>query len=733
MIINPEFDEQNPDEMNQMPSLMNMIQMASEKINEEKVFYENFADKIPKEFLSRLGNQLKSLYEKDTENNRNRINLILNGLKALGLSNSSSDQNDESFTNPSYLKSFLSLSHESSTELFPPNNIVQASIKIPPQSLDDVDEQQQMVNQNQPQSPDPQQQAQPQQPDNSKRNERETINKVAALAESDLNYKLDEEWTDIVEEIEKAISASIISGSSVVSVEYNHSMNRPYVKNIPVEKIVMDAEATNLNSAMRISYSWTVSEKQLRDFLYSGYFSSFPGMEIYKDNLNTESNEVTELKQEIDGVNPSEESDYSFEYTYKFVTSQIFISLNEMDNQSKQERMKHKLLPYAITFHEQTGHIVRIVRMWDMKDKEQKKVNNLVCFKFLNWDGVWGTGLAHVAVPLARIATQLHRELTKSVRMANFPGGIIREDVRVDQTNLTLGQFQFVKVGTSEKLSDVIDRNLFNPPSPMAYELLKEFQASIESIAGITGLKMENIPSNIKSSALLAILEKEIKPQSAFMRRTQKSLNQVLKIIQRILTREMGEFPFGEYEMYFKGQVLTNKDIYGSHIQIRSSADPTLTNSAAQMIRIQAILEMAHAAPQLHKLDEIYRRAYNIMRVEDVNGILKSPSELAMEAQQAQEAASQQIDPNQVMMQEVQNNAQAQVQKHEIEKMKIQVKQAIESQKIAVESQDKQQEFMNEMQKDKIEQFRDINDILIKKAKTEAEIGRPIDIVPIQN
>jgi hypothetical protein len=394
----------------------------------------------------------------------------------------------------------------------------------------------------------------------------------------------------------------------------------------------------------------------------------------------------------------------------------------------KNEKIKHRLLPYSITFHEESGKVVRIERQWDPKDERCIKIHNLIDFKFLPGIGPFGIGLAHMAVPLARIATQLHRELVKSARIANFPGAMIKSDVRIDQTNPMLQPYQLTKVTTSESLQDVVMPNPFNPPSDMLLQILRDFETSIKNIAGITALKMENLPSNIKSSALLAILEKEIKPQSAVMRRLQKSFNHLLQILQRMLAKNMGKDKFGATDTYLDGKLLTNEDVYGAPIKVRSSADPNLTNSTAQMIRNQAILDWAQSAPDLHKMPEIYRRIYTSMRLENIDSILKTNQELQQEAMAAQQQAAQTPTEVQVLMADIEQKSNAAAQRAQLDQMKLQAKTETEKLKIMQDAQAKQQEFENQLKEDEIEKFKVVNKILLDKQKIEAETGMPVHL-----
>lgn len=741
------FEDDAPDE--QINSILGeILNIAGNPTQEDELFFKNILDEIPDDIQYLIGNRLKKLYESDLEANQDRLEIISRGLEELGLTQVNSNNGDgDKFKNSAFLSSWLALCAESSSELFPPNNIVSVSL------LEDFKKLHKNKTQNQTNLP-PEVQAQQDMLDQEKKKNEavrlSNLYKISAMAEDDINNMFCEQYPDMIEEMEKAINNAFIAGSCVVKVYHDPSLGRPYIRMIPPERISANPEATNLASATRVSHSFILTEKELRDYVYSGYFSK-KNLRNLSDNYDDD-NPVTEVRDSIEGIDKDYTANTYLDYTYEFVEMEIFLSLNEIGDKEAnsydtKESWRFQLMPYSITFEASTGNLVRVVRKWNKNSPKNKKLQNLVQFKFLTGFGLWGQGLAHLAVTMARAATILEQELVRSARLSNFPGGIMRADAQIDNSNLQLNNATYFKVRTSDPISEIFEKLPFTPPSPMLKEILGDIERKIQQISGITALKMENIPSNIKSSALLAILEKEIKPQSAVMRRIQASVNQVLKIIHRILIDEMGNEEFGIRDEIFLDDIyqenigLTNKEVYGAPIIIRSSADPSLTNSAAQMIRAQYIHELAASDPTQHKMNEVYRRLYQIMRVPDIDGILYTPEEMQKIQEQQAQAQAQALDQNKILMADVEQKAKAAEQKNQVEMMKVQNKAQIDMSKLDIERESKAQEFQYQMIKEQekrdaeelkahinIEKnIRDNlnteNDLLIKKAKTESEIG----------
>ena len=735
MISNNFFQDDDKNTSNdKISSISSMLNQVIDKNTFEKNFYKNIATEISEEILEDLGQKLKDLYEKDLEDNEKRIDIINQGYIALGLTKASDDTTDDDFINPAFLTSYIKLANEFAAELFAPNHIVQA---IPLN-----------INNNPKSQPQPQSNQQPNvdptvkeqnplltTPIIKKRTPEEEItliNKKSQFAVQDMNLKLSEEWRDIKIEIQRAIQQSFIAGSSIVHIYYDKGLQRPIVDNLKTDKVVMDPNAKSLSSAMRISFEKIIPEKLMRDKIYSREYLPIIESTSHDGFDQDNTSEVDQTRSDITGITmPEQDPTNPFEYVYRTVTSQVFISIKEIGDKElyKDGIPKYILLPYEIEFLRENGKILSVKRQWDFKDPLFRKIHNLIDFMFLIDSGPFGIGLSQVAVPLARIATQLHRQLVKSAKIANFPSALIRSDSNIVTKEAELNEYQLTPVSTtSDRLSDVVMPIPFNNPSPIMMDILRQFEESILNLAGTMNIKMENLPSNIKSSLLFAIIDKEMKPQSAVMRNYQQSFNDVLKMIQRILHEEMGEFRFGEFPTILEDEILINKDVYGAPLRIKSAADPTLTSSAAQLIRNQTLLELAQSAPELHNLHEIYYRTYTSMHIDNIDMILKTPEQLSQEAQAQQQASANTPTQIDVLMADVQQKSQEAQARQEIDVMKIQAKQETDKLKIMASQQAKNQEFENQKIKDLLDKIRFDNDALIKKTKVEAETGIPIKI-----
>lgn len=674
-------------------------QYEEEELQEEYIegeFYENLADKLPEEYLFRLGRQLKDSYERDMNTRTQWTEQLTEGIKLLGLSPVETTEDSIGLSknyNSAYLKTWLRLSSEMIGEVFPPNDMV--SVNVLGTTTEELDQ-------------------------------------LADLAKQDTNYKLCRLWKDFIPQFERAVSWMFISGKVLMKVYYDEFAGRPYVKMIAPEDAVVNEEATCLEDAERISHLFTLTDRQLRTYQVTGHYLDIdPRLLRVSSMSDSKNNGVKEAVNETNGTDTRADATYSFEYTYDLVETELYLSLDEIKdnhaynhNYSKKIRnnIDHVPIPYTAVFSPEDGRILRLARNWDPNSMNFKRLENLIDLTFVPGMKFWGYGMAHLATQNAQVATSLQRMLLDAGKLANFPGGFRKKGVRFDRSDILLQPFQWQEIETGgDPIRDALMPIPVNEPSSILQVMLKEMESAIMEIGGITSIKVEDLNSNATAAGTLALLDKQNKPQSAVIRRFQRSINDMFQILQRIFVHEMGEDPIQYPTQQFQG--INHAQLYGQPIELISSADPSLNSLAARIMQSQALLEMANQAPQLHNLREVYKRLYMTLKVPNIDKVLLTEEELQQQQQQQAEAASQQIDPNQILLQDVEMKKQSADQKHMIEQQKVEQEFLMEQERLKVEELRIQAEMERQRLKDKVDMYNAHLNYTLKKAELEAKLG----------
>lgn len=700
---------QNP--MDNHPSAPEFFQPEQNPQEAQFDFYQNLADSPEQLYNDELQFRLKTQVEEEFQARTGWYDKLIDGLEAQGLTTpkeSYNDTNDLPIVNPTFLHTILSLTAEFSDDLFKPNNVVEGEVKNKT-----------ALNEN---------------PESAKQSE--IFERIADMAKEDLNHKIMFEWDDLKQQVQRGMRSSFLTGSAFFKVYFDEFFRRPVVRFIPPENILIPPDSPSLSTAERITHVFELSKAQVVAYQRAGYFKEF-NIES-SDSEITYSEGIRSIKDEIIGVKSDNFNESRDNKKYLFTESEVFLSQDDINdpfienNPNYSNEIKNGYFPYKITAHYETGEFLNITRNWDPEiNYKIIKIMNLFQLLYMPGESIQGEGLTTIAMNMHINATTIMRELTSSIRLANTSTGIMSSNINVksDMQSIEAGRINFLP--TSDGTLDGFQNLPFNQPNPLFFEYLQFLEGKISSIAGISTIKGENIPSNMQASALFALMEKESKPMSGVMQRFIEGLNHMFSMIQRIMAEDLGHEPFGDPSLG-----LTNKDIYGAPITLLSSCDPTLSNSSLRILQMQTLFEFATQHPELHNMLEVYQRLYQVLKINDIHQMLiteeqyqemqkqqqeQQQQQIQQQQQQAQAMQQQAQQQNALLQQELQAKQQADAVKAQLQEQKLKNDMEIDQAKMQVELMKEQGENVKQRNIEEAQMYKSQNDFLIEQYKLELE------------
>lgn len=659
---------------------------------------ENLANLLSPSYISSLGHEQKIRTEDEYAARNNFMQMIKTSLNALGLtqyrdkSGSKSNNMESSIVDPTFLQTWIQLKNEFIAEILSPYKI--ATTEIRNRNLINASpEGNQLIKQ---------------------------LDEYAQIIEEDINNKFNCEWSEWIPELKKAIGSAFLTGSAICKVFFDPILNRPTVRMIPPENILVNPNEPSLEAARWIGHVYMLSEEELNIYQSKGIFRD---VTVYPDNgtdsgMDTQS--VREVEQRISSIDDITKTSDQVKY-YTFVEIQFWeCAANNQDPAILSDDPSKNFIyyPYTLHIHKETGTVMALDEMWDIVDGEVKKRQSMFNFTFLDGIDFWGMGLAQTCIGLHNTATTIFRDLTSSLGLANSQTIIMSKDLALQQStiNLKYGAVNQLPISSASAREALVPLQ-FAQPNPMYNDFLNQTREQINRVAGLSTVTLENLPANVQGNFLLALMDKETKPMSVVMQNFQFGLNQMFRILHKILREDwkdkfiIPDFPF------------TYGEVYSPLIQIVSAVDPTMANSASQLIRMQAVFENAMQNPQIHNMHAIYERLYKIMKIDAINELLL-PEEVIQQQQQQQMEAEQQAQAqaqqqaqaqNQLLQQDLQN-------KHEINNKELMLK----AEKAQSEADLAKQKLISEEMREKIKA-----DFELLKEKGEVTKQKNIEIAAI--
>jgi hypothetical protein len=211
--------------------------------------------------------------------------------------------------------------------------------------------------------------------------------------------------------------------------------------------------------------------------------------------------------------------------------------------------------------------------------------------------------------------------------LANLPAGFKARGLRVRDEDLPLqpGEFRDVDAPGSS-IREAIMPLPYKEPSPTLANMLGILVDSGRRFAAVADLNVGDMNQALPVGTTVALLEQGTKILSAIHKRLHFAQRQELKILADIIH----EFLPAEYPYRVAGFDGTVKaDDFDERIDVVPVSDPNMFSMSQRVTMAQTQLQMAQAAPQIHDLQESYRRMYSALGVQNIDDILPPKEDMA--------------------------------------------------------------------------------------------------------
>lgn len=670
-------------------------------------FFENLLLKSPQsnfDIESDVGRRL----ENDLQNRTAWFQRIRKSIESLGLTDTytQSIQTPNNVKNTTYLECWRRLCDTYSSEIFQPMNLLTYEVKY----LSFLNQNEELKD---------------------KITELENVGKVASEA---LNLNLCKRWSEFIPELKKIISSCFLTGGAIGKVYFDPVLGRPTLKLIEPENFIISPNASSLETAEEVSHIFEIDEHQLEELKRVGIYVDAM-LTPNGDDVATRANSVEKTRENISNVKKTNNED--FVKRYRICETILMAFPKDMGDEYGERISGGRKMPYKIHFQMDTNISLMRKRCWYPKSEEIKKKIDMVKFTYVQTLNFWGLGLIQLLENLHENANNVQENLDKAMRLAYTPTAISGSAIPGENSSL------LIRPGIVNNINALNPGEMFHKiefpqPTPIFVDYLSNIENKMKTISSISQIKMENLPANIKGSVLLSLLMEDSKSMSSVMRQMIQSLNELFEIVKQFMINEMGERYFISREFKLK-----NQDIFKEIIDFKSTADPNYTNNAMQVILYQTIFEYAQGHPELFKMDALYRRFLNVLKINNIDEILLTPEEIQAQQQQMQQAQQQQLQmqqqqvqmqmqqvdkQNQIMEKELEVTAQKNQMDAEIKQLTLETNQQLEALKINKENihdealLDQQRMIEEEKRKETIMNY------MIKIKELELKYGMTVDV-----
>ena len=423
-----------------------------------------------------------------------------------------------------------------------------------------------------------------------------------------MNYMITEEMEEYTPEFDQLLFYLALAGSAFKKVYYDEVMQRAVSKFIPAEDLVVPYYASDLMECERITHVIKMGENEILKKQAAGFYR-----EVELKPTAAGPTEIEKKYQELEGVTPSTDKQYS----YQVLEMHVDLNLEEFENTDSEKEVK---VPYIVTIDEGSGEVLSIYRNYDMEDETKKRKEYFVHFKFLPGLGFYGFGLTHMIGGLSRTATQALRQLLDAGTLSNLPAGFKSRGIRIrdDDQPFQPGEFRDVDA-PGGNIKDQFQILPFKEPSATLYQLMGFVVQAGQKFAAITNMDTGNDMQNRAVGTTVSLLERGSRVMSAIHKRCYYSMRREFRLLSKVFGTYLP--PIYPYSVYGADQAVKQTD-FDDRVDVIPVADPNIMSMAQRVTLANENLKIAMSNPMMHNLREAYRRVYEALGTQDIDQLL---------------------------------------------------------------------------------------------------------------
>jgi hypothetical protein len=429
-----------------------------------------------------------------------------------------------------------------------------------------------------------------------------------------MNYQITHVMDEYDPEMDRLLFYLPLAGSAFKKVYFDDILDRAVSRFVPADDLLVPYNATDLNSASRITHVIRMNTNDVRKFQTAGFYRDV-NLDPYQSD-----DELREKERSLVGIEKSgaDQQDCTILEVHTDLDLPGFEHTSPLDGE-----MTGIKLPYIITIDEGSSKILSVRRNWRDGDEYYRKIQYFSHYKFLPGLGFYGFGLLHMIGGLGRSATSILRQLIDAGTLANLPAGFKARGIRIRNADepLTPGEFRDIDVPGGALRESILPLP-YKEPSQTLMSLLGFVVDAGRRFAAIADLQVGDGNQQAAVGTTVALLERGSKVMSAIHKRLHYAQKQEFRMLSRVFAESLP--PMYPYNVHGAEAAIKQTD-FDERVDVIPVSDPNIFSMSQRLALAQTQLQLAQSNPQMHNLYEAYRRIYEAIGVHNIEALLPAP------------------------------------------------------------------------------------------------------------
>jgi hypothetical protein len=433
----------------------------------------------------------------------------------------------------------------------------------------------------------------------------------------DLNYYLTEIATEFYPDTENMLTNQGYCGLGYKKGYRCPIRRRPVSESVLAPDLIVSEEATDLQSAQRVTHSIQMTKSQLKRMqIFGDYLDIDLGQPTGTFSISREAQRAMNAAQ---GISPMTMRPQDQPYDIWECDREVDIDEYGINGYFERQSPDGLPLHYKVTIDSQNGQVLGVWRNWRQNDSQYLKRNMYVKYGLVPSGMFHSWGFLHLLGNQTRALRACWRLLIDAGMFANFPGGVKFKNVRTSTNEIAPGPGEFVDIDVNAMGPNPDIAKLFMPlpykgPDATFVQFIEIIKQDAMRLGATVQLEVGEGRTNVPVGTVLAMIEQQIQVMAAVHKRNHRAQKEELRMLRDLfaehpedlnrLCRDRPTDPGRQRRIWQKAEEFTD-------LNLVPASDPNVP-SKTHAIMMANVLLMLATMPQnqgLYDLVEANRTA----------------------------------------------------------------------------------------------------------------------------
>ena len=363
--------------------------------------------------------------------------------------------------------------------------------------------------------------------------------------------------------------------------------NRPVIESIDAKDLIVSNQATDIDSAPRVTHVISMSKATLIRMQIAGAYR-----DVELGHPTQELNSVSRKIAATQGISTAQGA------TPDSIDRTIYECYADLDIPGFEHKLDGKVtglpIPYKITIDKTSRKILEIRRNWREADEQCVKRKTFVMYPFVPAFGFYPLGLMHILGNATNAITAAMRIVLDNGMFNNFPGFIYAKSGTGQDKNdfrIAPGTGAAVNTGIDGKLSDKIMPLPYKNTDPSFITLIENIKQSVARLGGTAETQVGEGNHEAPVGTTIALIEQSQKVMSAVHKRLHQAQSEEFRMLQELLREDPEALwrHLGEDKRPYNADLLIQAL---ENYELVPQADPNISSHMMRMNKAEALKQL---------------------------------------------------------------------------------------------------------------------------------------------